>query len=569
MKFTVENKGEVNLTDKDYLSAGGEATIYTQGNVIYKIYTDISKIIPLTKVDELKKLLGGKDNILTPKDVVYNKNKYVGFTMDMVDDTVPLCKLFTNDFRNKNGVNPNHTIQLIEKFQEDINFIHEKGCLIVDVNEFNFLISTKNKKNKAQKFVYPYFIDVNSYQTPTHGATAIMPNIRDYHTKSFSDVTDWYSFGILACQLFVGIHPFKGTHKNYKNNDFVSRMKDNISIFNKDVKVPSVTRDFNLIPDDYKKWFVDIFENGKRTQPPFVLGIIKYVPVTIKPVTSTQCLIIETIKEFDENIFSYTAFAGNEVILCENKAWVQKKLDYFCENDNCLIFKDNDTIACNIDSDNTLYFKNIKNNEVIITPFKAKEFKCINNNMFLKYNDKLIQALLPDGMSQFIVKNSWDILPNASKFFDGCLYQDTLGKPYFYIPYINNTNDCMYIGNIVELEGYKIINAKHNNRILMVLGVKQNRYFKFLFRFEKDYNKYHLIYCYDDVDYKDLNFTVLDNGVGVSIEDNNELNIFHTDASKIKIVKDDNLPQDLTLCTDGSKIMCYKDKTLYTLRMKP
>jgi len=47
---------------------------------------------------ELNSLLD-KPNILKPKEPIKDsKGAYIGFTMDFVDDTFPLCKLFTNTF---------------------------------------------------------------------------------------------------------------------------------------------------------------------------------------------------------------------------------------------------------------------------------------------------------------------------------------------------------------------------------------------------------------------------------------------------------------------------------------
>ena len=56
------------------------------------------------------------------------------------------------------------------------------------------------------------FIDVDSYQTAGFPATAIMDSIRDRHSSTYSAGTDWFSFAILAFQMFVGVHPYRGKH---------------------------------------------------------------------------------------------------------------------------------------------------------------------------------------------------------------------------------------------------------------------------------------------------------------------------------------------------------------------
>ena len=153
MKYIIQGKGEIVVNQNDFISEGGEGKIYGVGDQILKIYTDLKKMIPYAKIQELQSL--SRPNILFPKDIILLKNQVVGFTMDYIKQTVALCKLFTNDFRNKNNIEPHTILKLVENMQETIVFIHDKGCLIVDGNEFNYLVDTKT-------YTIPYFIDVNS-----------------------------------------------------------------------------------------------------------------------------------------------------------------------------------------------------------------------------------------------------------------------------------------------------------------------------------------------------------------------------------------------------------------------
>ena len=98
MKYIIQGKGEIQVNQNDFISEGGEGKVYGVGNQILKIYSDLKKMIPYSKIQELQNL--NRPNILIPKDVVLLKNQVVGFTMDYIKSTVALCKLFTNDFRN-------------------------------------------------------------------------------------------------------------------------------------------------------------------------------------------------------------------------------------------------------------------------------------------------------------------------------------------------------------------------------------------------------------------------------------------------------------------------------------
>ena len=116
------------------------------------------------------------------------------------------------------------------------------------------------------------FIDVDSYQTPGFKATALMDSVRDRHchNNQFTPDTDWFSFGIVSFQMFIGIHPYKGKHPDLADMD--ARMMQNISALNKAVSVPKVCYAFDVIPQAYLCWYKAVFEQGKRCAPPFDLN---------------------------------------------------------------------------------------------------------------------------------------------------------------------------------------------------------------------------------------------------------------------------------------------------------
>lgn len=294
MEIYVNGK-PVTLTQQNFVAKGGEGKIFQRGNVAYKIYENLVKMIPIAKIKELDI---PDPNIIRPLDPIMNKKKQnIGFTMEWLGNTnIALCKLFTSKFQKDNGINNDMIIQLVENIKTTTQNIHRYKCLIVDGNELNYLVKPD--------FITPLFIDVNSWQTPSYPPTAIMPSIRDWTSDTFSQLTDWFSFAIISFQLFIGIHPFKGTHKSYRKNDFLNRVKDRVSVFNSGVRLPPTTRDFNLIPSHYKDWYYKIFENGDRLPPPQLPGQAGTIQVVIKLVKNTGLFEISSIQEFDEDIFS-------------------------------------------------------------------------------------------------------------------------------------------------------------------------------------------------------------------------------------------------------------------------
>jgi tRNA A-37 threonylcarbamoyl transferase component Bud32 len=184
MKVFIKGKGHhVELGSNEYISQGGQGKVYAKGNLVYKIYHDASNVIPEAKMQELSVL--SDPSVIKPEDILCNsKNKVVGYTMRFVADTHPLCKLFTKSFKQRENISSDQILKLVQRMQDTVQHIHSNDILVVDLNEMNFLVSSK--------FDEAYFIDVDSYQTKSFPATVLMESVRDRHAKGFTELTDWF-----------------------------------------------------------------------------------------------------------------------------------------------------------------------------------------------------------------------------------------------------------------------------------------------------------------------------------------------------------------------------------------
>jgi len=568
-EYIIQGKGPIKLYDQDYITEGGEGKIYGKGSLIYKIYDDLNKMIPIEKIKELQKL--NRANILAPIDIVLNKNMIpIGFTMDHIKNTLALCKLFTNDFRNRNNITPEIVLELIENMQETIQFIHEKQALIVDGNELNYLVNDKD-------FTTPYFIDVNSYQTQNFPATAIMPSIRDYSSNKFTIGSDWYSFAIICCQLFIGIHPFKGKHPNFKKNSLVERMTKGISIFNKEVSVPASTRDFAYIPTKYREWFTELFEKGRRIPPPTIAGMMGAIQITTEIVESTNNFIIKLLKEYKNTIVKVYDYASiNKVILTSSEIFLDK-LNYLKINDPNnieIVFTEKylTPIVATIDSDENLILRKVKDGKNLNSLFKAKKLIVVDNKLFVWSGIKLIEIILTEIGNNILISPGkiYDTMTNSTQIFNGMLYSNLLGKSYIMIPKLTNGSIFFTLIYIKELEKYKIIDAKFDKNVCIMIGYKGGKYERFTMIFDSnDFNKYT---CrIDDVDSTTrVNFITLKNNIVINIIDDGEIEIFKNQIghSQLKLIKDPAISKDMILCNSGLEVQFYKNKSLYSLKMK-
>jgi len=559
MKVIVGGK-EVSLTQKDYVTQGGEGKIFQKGVIAYKIYEDLKKMIPIGKIQELGEL--NVPEVVRPKEIIYSpKKEIVGFTMDWLgDDNYALCKMFTNTFRDSNGITNDHVIELVENIKNIIIApIHDQNCLMVDGNEFNYLVKPD--------FVTPLFIDVNSYQTKSFPPTAIMPSIRDWkNPDEFSTLSDWFSFAIVSFQLFIGIHPFKGKHKNYKKNDFKSRVKDNVSVFNKDVRLPPPARDFDLIPSDYRDWYFKLFEEGQRIPPPKMPGGLKQIQVKVILVTSTDNFEISEIKEFESDV----VYHNGAITKTKEKLHIGP-VDYKVGTDVEVLFTPfkNIPVLCKIEKG----YIQLKPLEAGTTVQQMKlvctDKMIVNDALLIKNRGQLTEIQFSDA-GQIIpsVQQVWNIEEKSSKLFSSIVVQSVLGRAYICLPLPEYKQSSFIIKDIPELDKLQIVDAKHENHVCMFITHESGIYNRYVVVFSDSYNKY-VVRIFEDVDYIPLNFIVLQSGVCISIREDDVVEIFHyVHPTKVKEIKDPKVDSTMRLCKRGMEVRFFKGNKLFSFKVK-
>ncbi len=556
LNFTIENVGKIILTDKNYAASGGEASIYVKDKTAFKIYHDPKKMIPVGKIRELAKLTS--KNVLKPQNIIRDsKNVPVGYTMEYLDASHPLCKLFTKTFRQKNNLSDKDIITLIKKIQTTVAQVHNDGCLIVDLNELNLLVSAK--------LDIPYFIDVDSYQTPSYKATAIMDSVRDRLVKNnkFTQLSDWYSFAIIAFQLYIGIHPYKGNHPDYKPNEWGKRMEDGISVFDRNVTLPRVCNDFSVIPTQHREWFESLFIRNERSIPPMVDGTTTVIAMPTVYITGTEDFEASVIYNMKERIMSVFNFMGIYYIVGTDHIYKEKaclpsdikgyKVE-FCES------SDMTPIVCKL-KDNLLTFENIGTQE--IGQINASQMMYRDGAIYSIYNGHLTETTFDKIGSTIFAKNrvAANVSELATKVFDGVLFQDLLGKCYITLPY----EKCKCVSeHIKELDGYRILEARSEKNICGVIAEKKGKYYRFIIVFDKTFISY-AITKVDDVTYAPINLTVMPNGVCIMIADS-DVHMFK--GSQLKVISDPPFDSSTKLFNISGQVFFIDDKKIYAVKMK-
>ncbi len=559
MRYYLAGGKTITLTDQDFVAEGGEGKIYRQGQTAYKIYTDPNKMIPSAKFQELQVLT--HSNIICPQQLLFDKQQNpVGFSMAQVLNAVGLPRLFTSDFCQQHRITPDLQLKLLGNIRDTIQFIHDQNCLMVDGNEMNYLVSEHD-------WITPYFIDVDSYQTPHFPATAQMLSIKDYHSTQLSTLTDWFAFAIVACQVLVGIHPYKGKHPDFKKHDLAARMQANMSIFNSAVTVPAATRDFAVIPPAWLDWFIQVLEKGQRLAPPSVTGSAVQVPVAAPAAISSVHLQISLLAQFAAPIRQYLAYNGAQLVLAGEQAYVGKTAFKLPNADSVLALEPRSgrALAFSVENQQLQVF-DIEKQSPLTVNLAAQRVLQHENDVFFVHEDRLmaVKTVLLNQQLHVTAGTQWQIMPHAHQVLDGLIYQNVLGQPWLVIPW--KANACM-IRAIPELHGYQVVSGRHQRGVVMLCGHKNGQYDQLIFRFNADYSHYDCQRL-ENCDLLTNNFVTLDNDMVAHIAQDGELNLLHRHADARKQLQDPQLNTTMQLTHDGMRVLFYTNNTLYQMTMK-
>lgn len=256
-----DNGARTLLTENDHLATGGEGAVYLKNDTVFKVYLEPEKAIAAGMERKVQLLSAIRHpGIAAPTGVLRDKaGKLVGLTLPRAKGEA-LCKAFTNNWRDTNQFGPLETGKVVEAMRDITQVAHAHHALMVDANEMNWLLAG----------TAPTAIDSDSWQLPGFPATAIMPSIRDYNAKTFSEGSDWFAWAIVTFQLWTGIHPYKGTHPDFARGALEERMRAQVSVFDPKIRLPGAARPTSEIPQVLRNWYEAVFAGQDRSAPPSV-----------------------------------------------------------------------------------------------------------------------------------------------------------------------------------------------------------------------------------------------------------------------------------------------------------
>ena len=566
-RLVVPGKGTVRLDNTDFKAQGGEGAIFVKGSTAYKIYTNPQRTISPVKIQELAVLT--ESNIIRPLDLVLDsKNRPIGYSMRYVGKSFALCQLFPRAFRQRNNLTPELTLQLVRKLQDGVKHIHSKGILIVDLNELNFLV--------AEDFSDLYFIDVDSYQTPSFPANVLMESVRDRHAQTFTIGSDWFSLAVVSFQMFVGIHPFKGTYTplqslSDKATKLDERMRANISVLHAGVSVPPSCLPFSVIPPDYLDWYNAVFEMGQRIPPPDSLIVkphgssLSPTPLGIRRNLGTSLFVVTELREFDSEILAH-----------DRAITVTQKSIYFGGRQYAKPVSDvrvaitprrQHLVVAFMDGLKP-HFYDLTANVELGPAIEGEAIMLNDGRLYVKQNGSIlaIEFLELARQTLLTVKVVANVMVKSTLLFDGLAIQNLLGASYAAIP--TALGVCHQI-RLAELDGYQVVDARLLRNVLLVVATKSGIYDKLIFRFADDFGSYDVRVVANTAAI-DINFTVLDSGVVLNVTDEGDLEVYsrYQNSAQIKVIDDPAIHGDQRLFHVGTQALIARENRLYKIKMR-
>jgi hypothetical protein len=552
-QLTLEGKGTVTVRPSDHLATGGEGSVYRVGSNILKLYSDPNKMVADDMPSKVKVLSAiTYPNIISPKGLIKAPSP-VGYYMDYVDGT-PMTLYFGNDFRAKNGIDLKATISIVESMVEIISIAHDAGAILVDANELNWLV----KDNCAKA------IDVDSWSIGKWKPSVIMPSIRDWHSKTFDEMTDWFSWGIVTFQLFTGIHPYKGTLPGFARGAMIDRMKANASVFSPSIKLNNAVRDFQEIPKGLREWYRATFQDGVRVLPPSSFGAV--VPVLVKAVSVQQ----------GKGVTHKMLYAGHAidlfycgVFLTSDRKLIELKTlrPIFSTSTTDVKVVEVTGGYLVLDGQDLFYVNSVDLSSQKI-PFN------VNYSKTITYKNRAF-VVSDQGLSEVDVKvfakplasvsNTWQVLVNSTKWVDGGGIVDGLGAKYLVLPF--GQSNCATV-RAKELDGLTQVVGYGGDRFFSCVSIDANGdYIKSEFCFSEDYKAYK--YWQGATDTTTLNIATLQKGVVATIIDDGRLNLFGVgNPSNIMKFDDSSILSGMRLFNVGEEIYYLLNGSIYSLKTK-
>ncbi len=559
MKVIIPGQGAVSLHQRDFVAKGGEGSIYVRGDVAYKIYDDPARALSPSKLAELDAIVD--NNVIKPRALLLDAGgRAIGYSMRYVAGAWPLVRLCARSFKEQHGVGFDAIAAVVRELAARIRSVHAAGALIVDVSEMNFLV--------AARFDAVFAIDVDSYQTPHHPATAVTPAIRDPRTLAggFDEGSDWFAFAVLTAQLYVGVHPYKGKHPDAASLD--ERMRRQLSFFDARVRLPRVAYPLDVIPARLRGWLKAVLDGGERSPPPDALGQSHAVVSPAR--VAHAALDVAPLFRLPSTIRALwidggALWSATDDGLYRNARRVAAApppgslLALSPAGRPLLAWRDGRRLALALPEDGI----------ALEPPAEADAIMQTRGRIYLASGDKILELLLRDVGASVICSTrlAAATLPHATRLFEGVAVQSLLGACYVSLFPESGVHQQIHVR---ELDQREVVDARADGNVAVLLVRHGHDYTRALLRVAPD-GHYHL-HSEPAARPELLPFVRLGSGVCIRLCDDDAIELSSADPrrhERRRIAPEDGAPHMLwrdhggrLVCAAGNEVMRLSSRAL-------
>lgn len=548
----------VRLGRSDFVGQGGQGQVWARGDRAYKVATDPASVVPGGKVQELSRI--AHPDVLRPLELLLDRRGgVVGHAMRFVPDTEVLCTLIPRSFRESQGLTPDDLLRLVGQLRELVVATHAAGCLVVDLHEMNYLVSSDWRR--------VYAIDVDSYQTPGFPATAQVDSIRDRHSPpgQFDRGTDWFAFAITAFQLLRGIHPYRGRHPDVADLD--GRMIRNLSVLDPAVAVPRVVYPPDVVPEPWRRWFDAVLQRGARIAPPSSLsGPVRLV--SARPVGGGDALDLIPLQTLPKPILGWAERLGVRAAWSADTAWVDGRPIPLPHRVDAVGFtpRTNRPVAAWIE-DGALCLFDLLDRQPVPIALTASRVVGHRGRLLAHAGDQIVEVGWIEGARRLAApKVVGQVLPRATALHRGCAVQDLLGRAWFTL---FAADGGAHQVAVPELDGSRVVSAAYDGGVLVVVAAKGGRYRRLVVRFDAAHRDSD-VRIVDDVAPARAQLVTLDRGVAVCLDEDERLELFarRPGDPRVKRLEDPALSADMHLHDGGGTLVATRGREVVRLGMR-
>jgi hypothetical protein len=349
-------------------------------------------------------------------------------------------------------------------------------------------------------------------------------------------------------------------------------MIQNVSVLNSSVSMPRVCYPIDVIPETYRKWYKHVLEEGGRTEPPVAFEIsTPIVQAVFRHITGSNNFKIDELLDLQGDIITVQSHGVTRALTTQRF--------YFNQSRSVTAPPHQGIRLCKTPAQGTPVGAWIEQGQLKLYDFERQEdirvsVSCTDlmeyeGRLYVVSGENLLLISFLEHANHLVVAPELvgHVLPRATRSFDGCLIQNLLGS--FYVSVLSKPKEHRQL-QIKELDNYRITDAKYDNHVLMVVGLnkKTKQYDRIVIRFDSGWS------CYDvrivsDVPTAGLNFTTLDNGIVICLNENEDIEVFSNkkDNSAVRIISDPILGGDMRMARTGSTALICRGNKVFRFSM--